>query len=68
MKWVRFDREEPLNLDASSSQELQRVVVGRQADEDPSASHIIPDALTHSVRPQTSCRELLSQPFQNAPG
>ncbi|MGD9857568.1 MAG: hypothetical protein AB7U20_21710 [Planctomycetaceae bacterium] len=67
MKWIRFDREEPMNLDASSSQELKRVVVARQADEELTSSHIIPDALLRSVRPETACRELLSQPFGDWP-
>jgi hypothetical protein len=55
--------EEPINLDASSSQELKREVVARQANEDSSHSHVIPDALTHSVRSATKHRELLNQPF-----
>jgi hypothetical protein len=55
--------EEPINLDASSSQELKREVVARQADDDPTLSHVIPDVLTHSVRSATKHRELLNQPF-----
>ncbi|MBX3436235.1 MAG: hypothetical protein KF861_02010 [Planctomycetaceae bacterium] len=63
MKRFRFDRDQPLNLDASASQELKRVIVGKQTEDDPASSHVIPDVRSHAIRPQTACREFLRQPF-----
>ncbi len=55
--------EDSINLDASASQELKRVIVAKQAEDDPSKSHVIPDVLTHSIRSATEQRELLKQQF-----
>ncbi len=58
-----LDPDDSINLDASASQELKRVIVAKQAEVDPSKSYVIPDALTHSIRSATSQRELLKQQF-----
>ena len=55
--------DDSINLDASTSQELKRIIVAKQADDDPSKSHVIPDALTHSIRSSTGNREILKQSF-----
>ena len=55
--------DDSINLDASASQELKRIVVAKQAEDDPSKSHVIPDALTHSIRSATKNREILKQQF-----
>jgi len=58
-----IDPEDSINLDASASQELKRAIIANQEDDDPTKSHVIPDALTHSIRSTTEKRELLKQPF-----
>jgi len=54
--------EDPINLDASSSQELKRVVI-KCVDIDPADSGLIPDMHIGSVRSKTKRRELLDHPF-----
>ncbi|MCA9078209.1 MAG: hypothetical protein KDA93_24480 [Planctomycetaceae bacterium] len=58
-----FNPDDSINLDASASQELKRVIVAKQAEDDPTKSHVIPDALTHSIRSATRNREILKQKF-----
>lgn len=64
MTGTDIERDQPINLDASTSQELKRIVVAKQADEDPSASHVIPDVPRPAARSNSDCRELLNQPFE----
>jgi hypothetical protein len=57
------EAEDALNLDARSSDELQRVVVPDEAVDDPNASYVIPEALVRAVRATIHSREFLNQPF-----
>ncbi len=58
-----IDSEDSINLDAS--QELKRVIVAKQTEDDPTKSYVIPDVLKHSARSTTDQRELLKQQFDD---
>ncbi len=67
MSHAEIDPEDPINLDASSSQELKRPVI-KCVDIDPADSSVIPDMHIGSVRSKTKRREFLSQPFDSMDG